>query len=102
MQSRTRACLVGRNAKLDAQIRCPYCGARVWSMSGAGLIPKSAARRLGSQVDQMEYFVCVYGHLHGSCWLARLSSDDDDDDDDVSSNDHSYRDDEVDGAKNIT
>jgi hypothetical protein len=35
----------------------------------------------------MEYFVCVYGHLHGSCWLARLSSDDDDDNDDVNNKD---------------
>ncbi|KAJ3699259.1 hypothetical protein LUZ61_002964 [Rhynchospora tenuis] len=100
MRSHTRACLVERNVKLETQIRCPYCGARVWSMSGASLIPKHAARRLGSQVNRMEYFVCVYGHLHGSCWLARLSSDDDDTDDE--SNDDDERDDEPDGDKNLT
>ncbi|XP_072986962.1 EID1-like F-box protein 3 [Typha latifolia] len=92
IRSRTRACLVGRQAELEARVRCPYCGARVWSMTAAGLVPKSAARRLGSHDGGLEYFVCVKGHLHGSCWLAHLSSDDDDgdgdgDEDDVDEDD---------------
>lgn len=86
MRSRTRACLIGKNIQLEAHIWCPYCGARVWSMTAAGLVPKSASRRLGTHEDSLEYFVCVNGHLHGSCWLAHLSSSDaddaDDDDDD--------------------
>ncbi|PAN27979.1 hypothetical protein PAHAL_5G122300 [Panicum hallii] len=93
MRSRTRACLVGRRAALETRVRCPYCGARVWSMVAAGLVPRSAWRRLGAYEGRLEYYVCVSGHLHGNCWLARLTSsdgehdgdsDDDDDDDDAS------------------
>uniref|UniRef100_A0ACD5TFL2 Uncharacterized protein n=1 Tax=Avena sativa TaxID=4498 RepID=A0ACD5TFL2_AVESA len=76
MRSRTRACLVGGRAPLEPRVRCPYCGARVWSVTTAGLAPRSACRRLGAHEGRLEYFVCVSGHLHGSCWLARLSSSD--------------------------
>ncbi|TKW26560.1 hypothetical protein SEVIR_3G198300v4 [Setaria viridis] len=76
MRSRTRAWLVGHRAPLEPRVRCPYCGARVWSMTAAGLAPRSASRRLGANEGQLEYFVCVSGHLHGSCWLARLSDSD--------------------------
>lgn len=75
--SMTRACLIGRQAELEDR-ECPYCGARVWSMTTARLVPRSAARRLGSRNGRLEYFVCVNGHLHGTCWLAPLSSDEDD------------------------
>lgn len=90
MRSRTRACLIRRQVDLEQVVRCPYCGARVWSMTKARLVPKSAARRLGSHDGGLEYFVCVNGHLHGTCWLVPLSSDendldeDDDDDEDAS------------------
>ncbi|CAL4973569.1 unnamed protein product [Urochloa decumbens] len=76
MRSRTRACLVGKQAALEARVRCPYCGARVWSMVAAGLVPRSAWRRLGAYEGRLEYYVCVSGHLHGNCWLARLTSSD--------------------------
>ncbi|XP_051142061.1 EID1-like F-box protein 3 [Andrographis paniculata] len=77
MKSRTRQCLIRRRVELEAVLRCPYCGARVWSMTSARLIARrSAARRLGSRDDELEYFVCLNGHLHGTCWLAALSSDD--------------------------
>ncbi|XP_010905249.4 EID1-like F-box protein 3 [Elaeis guineensis] len=92
MRSRTRACLIGRQVELESRVRCPYCGARVWSMTTAGLVPRSASRRVGSHEGDLEYFVCVNGHLHGFCWLAHLSSTDDDDDDD-----HDDRDDDDDG-----
>ncbi|KAG8068198.1 hypothetical protein GUJ93_ZPchr0005g14934 [Zizania palustris] len=74
MRSLTRAFLVGHRAPLEPRVRCPYCGARVWSMTAAGLAPRSACRRLGANEGRLQYFVCVSGHLHGSCWLARLSS----------------------------
>ncbi|CAI9300562.1 unnamed protein product [Lactuca saligna] len=74
-ESRTRACLIARQAALEERERCPYCGARVWSMTTAGLVPRNAAKRLGSHDGTLEYFVCVNGHLHGTCWLAPLSSD---------------------------
>ncbi|KAF8101706.1 hypothetical protein N665_0201s0030 [Sinapis alba] len=75
MRSKTRQCLVRRQAELEEKVRCPYCGGRVWSMKAARLVPKSAARRLGSRDGGMEFFVCVNGHLHGTCWLIPLSSD---------------------------
>ncbi|KAK1412542.1 hypothetical protein QVD17_33887 [Tagetes erecta] len=74
-ESMTRACLIARQVALEEDERCPYCGARVWSMTTAGLIPRYAAKRLGSHDGALEYFVCVNGHLHGTCWLAQLSSD---------------------------
>ncbi|CAM0883201.1 unnamed protein product [Alopecurus aequalis] len=90
MRSRTRACLLGRQAALDPRVRCPYCGARVWNMVVAKLLPRGAARRMGSNEGRLEYYVCVSGHVHGNCWLAHLTSSDgehdhgDSDDDDAS------------------
>ncbi|KAI3945828.1 hypothetical protein MKW98_023102 [Papaver atlanticum] len=84
VKSKTRECLIKRQIQFEDHIRCPYCKSRVWSMTLAKLVPmKSALRKLGS-VDgsRLEYFVCVHGHLHGTCWLTRLSSDDDDDGED--------------------
>ncbi|WVZ60402.1 hypothetical protein U9M48_010429 [Paspalum notatum var. saurae] len=86
-RSRTRACLVGRQAALETRVRCPYCGSRVWSMVAAGLVPRSACRRLGAHEGRLEYYVCVSGHLHGNCWLARLTSSDGDDHDGDSEDD---------------
>ncbi|KAJ9187669.1 hypothetical protein P3X46_003096 [Hevea brasiliensis] len=77
MKSRTRACLIRRQVELEKRVRCTYCGFRVWSMTSAGLVPKSAARRLGSREGGLEYFVCLNGHLYGTCWLVPLSSDED-------------------------
>ncbi|XP_073015772.1 EID1-like F-box protein 3 [Primulina eburnea] len=94
MKSRTREFLIGRQVDFDALLRCPYCGARMWSMLAGRLIPrKSAARRLGSSDDALEYFVCLNGHLHGTCWLAHLSSDDEKKDDDSSESADDYEDD---------
>ncbi|XP_074314628.1 EID1-like F-box protein 3 [Silene latifolia] len=78
-RSKTRACLINRQVKLEERVRCPYCGARVWSMASAKMVPKSAVVRLGSHKDGLDYFVCINGHLYGACWLVRLSSDGDDD-----------------------
>ncbi|KAL9231565.1 hypothetical protein vseg_006780 [Gypsophila vaccaria] len=91
MRSSTRACLIKRQVQLEERVRCPYCEARVWSMTTAKLVPKSAHRRLGTNQGGLEYFVCVNGHLHGSCWLVPLSSDDGDldDEDDDEDGDHS-------------
>lgn len=79
LTSRTRSFLI--HVDLEDRMRCPYCGARVWSMTSARLIPRSAARRLGSHDGGLEYFVCVNGHLHGTCWLTRLSSNEDEEED---------------------
>ncbi|KAI3953444.1 hypothetical protein MKW92_039205 [Papaver armeniacum] len=79
VKSKTRDFLIKRQIQFEHHIRCPYCGSRVWSMTSAKLIPrKSALKKLGSNDGRLEYFVCVNGHLHGTCWLTRLSSDDED------------------------
>ncbi|XP_071677340.1 EID1-like F-box protein 3 [Lolium perenne] len=83
--SRTRARLVDSRVPLEPTVRCPYCGASVWNVAA----PRGARRRLGAHERRLQYFVCVSGHLHGSCRLARLTSSDggavgsgsDDDDD---------------------
>lgn len=78
VKSRTREFLIRKRVEFEAGLRCPYCAARVWSMTAARMIPrKTAARRLGSSDDALEYFVCLNGHLHGTCWLVHLSSDED-------------------------
>ncbi|XP_039003898.1 EID1-like F-box protein 3 isoform X2 [Hibiscus syriacus] len=90
-RSNMRACMIRRQVAFDERVRCPYCGTRVWSMTAARLVPKSAAKRLGSGDRQVEYFVCVNGHLHGACWLVPLSSDEeicDNDDEDGDNRKH--------------
>ncbi|KAF3636035.1 EID1-like F-box protein 3 [Capsicum annuum] len=82
-RSKTRACLITKQLEGEEGVRCPFCGGRVWSMTAARLVPRSAARRLGTLENGLEYFVCVNGHLHGSCWLVPLSSDEDGADKDV-------------------
>lgn len=82
-KSKTRACLITKELEVEEGVRCPFCGGRVWSMTAARLVPRSAARRLGTMENGLEYFVCVNGHLHGSCWLVPLSSDEDDADQDI-------------------
>ncbi|KAF8392480.1 hypothetical protein HHK36_022822 [Tetracentron sinense] len=79
-KSMTRDCLIRRQAELEERVRCPFCGTRVWSMTRARLVPRSASRRVGSEDGRLEYFVCVNGHLHGTCWLAQLSSEEEDND----------------------
>ncbi|XP_051131356.1 EID1-like F-box protein 3 [Andrographis paniculata] len=76
LKSRTRDCLIRSRVEFEAEMRCPYCGARVWSMTAAKMVPRSAARRLGSSDGALEYYVCLNGHLHGTCWLVALSSSD--------------------------
>ncbi|EAZ25714.1 hypothetical protein OsJ_09547 [Oryza sativa Japonica Group] len=43
MPSRTRAFLVIHHGPLEPHVRCPYCGARVWSMTAAGLARLSSS-----------------------------------------------------------
>ncbi|CAD5165016.1 unnamed protein product [Musa acuminata subsp. malaccensis] len=101
MRSRTRAWLIGKQAELETKVRCPYCGARVWSMTAAGLVPRSASKRLGSHEGSLEYFVCVNGHLHGYCWLAHLSTDDDDEEDDGDDTGDDGKHNEEDAERNV-
>lgn len=101
IRSRTRAYLIRRQVELEERVRCPYCGSRVWSMTKARLIPRSAARRLGSHDGALEYFVCVNGHLHGTCWLVPLSTDEDEVDDEGGGGGGGEGDDEDDLADDV-
>jgi hypothetical protein len=46
---------------------------QVWSMNDAKLVPPSAIKGLGAYEDNVEYFVCVNGHLHGMASLISAS-----------------------------
>jgi len=72
-KSKVRKMLIEKHVELHPKEICPYCRAKVWSMLQAKMIPKSAHRRLGSYEDQIEYFVCLNGHLLGVCTLLPLS-----------------------------
>ncbi|KAI5062306.1 hypothetical protein GOP47_0022845 [Adiantum capillus-veneris] len=72
--SKTLKLLVGLSVKFEPNKICPYCYTSVWSLLNANMIPKSSHRRLGAHRD-VEYFVCVNGHLYGRCSLLHLSDD---------------------------
>ena len=46
-----------------------FLSIQVWSMAAAQLVPPTAIRRLGAYKDNVDYFVCVNGHLHGMASL---------------------------------
>ncbi|KEH21638.1 putative F-box domain, NAD(P)-binding domain-containing protein [Medicago truncatula] len=71
--SKVRKMLISKGAKLHQTEVCPYCKAKLWSMQQAKMIPQSASCRLGSYEDDIEYFVCLNGHLIGICTLLPLS-----------------------------
>lgn len=73
--SMTRKALIERKIQPEQGRTCPYCLAKVWNMLQAEMIPSSALRRLGAH-GEVEYFVCLYGHLHGRCSLLHLSDSD--------------------------
>jgi len=80
--SRTRRFLMENRVDYEEAELCPFCRGKVWSMRGAELVPPSAFRRLGAYKDNVDYFVCVNGHLHGMASLispsdSELSGDDD-------------------------
>jgi hypothetical protein len=72
--SRTRRVLMERGAKLEEDELCPFCRDKVWSMTDAKMVPPSAVKRLVAYEDNVEYFVCVNGHLHGMA--SRISPSD--------------------------
>ncbi|KAI6695619.1 hypothetical protein NL676_023329 [Syzygium grande] len=58
--SMMRACLIGRYVEIKDRVYS-YCGGRVWSMTMARLMLRSAARRLASRNGRLKYFICVNG-----------------------------------------
>lgn len=72
--SSTRRLLIDLHVEFEPKEKCPYCFTRVWSMLNANMVPASSHKRLGAHKD-VEYFVCLNGHLHGRCSLLHLSDD---------------------------
>ncbi|GJM92831.1 hypothetical protein PR202_ga09335 [Eleusine coracana subsp. coracana] len=56
----------------------------LWRELCVSRAPRMVASLLASSVP---YFVCVSGHLHGNCWLARLTSSEGEHDDGAESED---------------
>eukprot|EP00250_Pteridium_aquilinum_P005054 c15210_g1_i1 orf=194-940(-) len=80
LTSATLRLLINARVEFEPNEKCPYCYTPVWSLLNANMIPRSSHRRLGAH-GEVEYFVCVNGHVHGRCSLLHLS------DDEVSSDD---------------
>ncbi|KAM7266227.1 hypothetical protein ACFE04_004124 [Oxalis oulophora] len=71
--SKIRKILIKKNAQFHPTEVCPYCRAKLWNMQQAKMIPQSASIRLGAYEDSIEYYVCLNGHMLGSCSLLPLS-----------------------------
>ncbi|GJN14811.1 hypothetical protein PR202_gb01673 [Eleusine coracana subsp. coracana] len=69
---------------MDEQVLALVFRALNWDPKSLCVVAR-VSRRLRAVAER--YFVCVSGHLHGSCWLARLSDSEgaDGDGDDASS-----------------
>lgn len=79
--SKTRRFLIENRVSMEETELCPFCREKVWSMTGAQLVPPTAIQKLGAYKDNVDYFVCVNGHLHGMASLvspsdSELSGDD--------------------------
>ncbi|MCO5605721.1 hypothetical protein L7F22_059905 [Adiantum nelumboides] len=71
--SETKRHLTSRKIQIEEEDKCPYCKARVWSMTRAGMIPQSASTRLAAYNENVEYLICLNGHVYGRCALLHLS-----------------------------
>eukprot|EP00252_Welwitschia_mirabilis_P013916 TRINITY_DN3082_c0_g1_i10.p1 TRINITY_DN3082_c0_g1~~TRINITY_DN3082_c0_g1_i10.p1 ORF type:complete len:275 (+),score=32.52 TRINITY_DN3082_c0_g1_i10:529-1353(+) len=74
-KSKIKKSLIQRHVGFHPNQLCPYCKNKVWSMLQAKMIPKKAHKRLGAFEDQVEYFVCLNGHVIGVSALYPLSSE---------------------------
>lgn len=79
--SETKRLLTIKRVQLEEEEKCPFCKARGWSMDAAQMIPKSASARLAAYNQNVEYFICLNGHLNGKCSLLPLSDSDASDED---------------------
>ncbi|WOK92312.1 EID1-like F-box protein 2 [Canna indica] len=71
--SKVRTMLIDRQATLHPTEVCPYCKAKLWNMLLAKMIPRSACIKLGAYGDSIECYVCLNGHMLGTCALLPLS-----------------------------
>lgn len=80
-KSETKRLLTSKRVQLEKEEMCAFCKARVWSMGAAQMIPNSASARLAAFNGNVEYFVCLNGHVNGTCSLLPLSDSDASDED---------------------
>ncbi|MCO5586498.1 hypothetical protein L7F22_040438 [Adiantum nelumboides] len=78
-KSETRKLLTSKKVPLSNSENCPYCKSGVWNMKVAQMIPRSASIRLAAYNENVEYSVCLNGHVNGRCALLHLSESDESD-----------------------
>ncbi|RYR53164.1 hypothetical protein Ahy_A06g028151 [Arachis hypogaea] len=64
-------------AETEKKVAAKAAKAKLWNMRQAGMIPQSASSWLGSYEDGVEYYVCLNGHMLGTCTLLPLSDSED-------------------------
>ncbi|EPS68291.1 hypothetical protein M569_06481, partial [Genlisea aurea] len=75
--SKVKKMLIKRSGPMHQTQVCPYCKAKLWNMVAADMIPSSASCRLGAYEDCVEYYVCLNGHVLGTCTLLPLTDTED-------------------------
>ncbi|KAJ1296659.1 hypothetical protein BS78_01G319400 [Paspalum vaginatum] len=75
--SDTKKMLIEKQAKFHPNEVCPYCKTKLWDLMEQNMIPKSAAVKLGADYGSVEYYVCLNGHIFGSCTLVPISDSED-------------------------
>eukprot|EP00250_Pteridium_aquilinum_P011884 c20367_g1_i2 orf=633-1760(+) len=80
-KSETKKLLTNKRVQLEEEETCPFCKSGVWSMRNARLIPRSASVRLAAYNENVEYCICLNGHVNGRCALLHLSDTDVSDED---------------------
>jgi len=75
--SEMKKMLIGSQAKFHPNEMCPYCKTKLWNLMQPNMIPSSAAVRLGAEDGSAEYYVCLNGHIFGSCTLIPISDSED-------------------------
>ena len=75
--SKMKTMLIERQANFHPNKMCPYCKTKLWNLMQPDMIPGSAAVRLGAEDGSVEYYVCLNGHILGSCTLIPISDSED-------------------------
>ncbi|KAG2540004.1 hypothetical protein PVAP13_9NG516400 [Panicum virgatum] len=69
--------LIERQAMFHPNEVCIYCKTKLWHLMQPNMIPSSASMRLDADDDSVEYYVCLNGHIIGSCTLMPFSDSED-------------------------
>jgi len=75
--SNMKRMLIERQAMFHPNEVCIYCKTKLWHLMQPNMIPSSASTRLDADDDSVEYYVCLNGHIIGSCTLMPFSDSED-------------------------